>query len=197
MIEERSLESYFHNLAEAGLDRCDTLTEREPLIRQLAAEGLSNPDIARKLFISPRNAESHRANLMRKISLHSQADLVRRLLRRNVLSCRIQFPFHPRVVVGCDRQPNHPAATTPRIEYDPPFKCLARRRNHYAVVFAKCCGARDCPVQFQRFQIEVLKLDQQVISPLVTQAATLESSVDEKIVKQSRTHNLVPFCKNA
>jgi len=47
---------------------------------------LSNPDIGRKLFISPRTAESHRANLMRKLGLHSQTDLVRYAIRRQIIS---------------------------------------------------------------------------------------------------------------
>jgi len=85
-LEERALENYFHNPAEAGLDPYETLTERERLILQLAAEGLSNPDIARKLFISPRTAESHRANLMRKLSLRSQTDLVRYAIRRKIIT---------------------------------------------------------------------------------------------------------------
>jgi DNA-binding NarL/FixJ family response regulator len=52
------------------------------MILQLASEGLSNSEIAKKLFISPRTAETHRANLMRKLNLHSQTNLVRYAIRK-------------------------------------------------------------------------------------------------------------------
>ena len=51
----------------------------------LAAEGLSNPDIAARLSISPRTVETHRANLMRKLGLKTQTDLIRYALRRGIL----------------------------------------------------------------------------------------------------------------
>lgn len=86
MLAERAMDAIFQNAAQPTLDAYDTLTERERLILQLAAEGLSNPEIATKLFISPRTAETHRANLMRKLSLHSQTDLVRFAIRRKIIS---------------------------------------------------------------------------------------------------------------
>jgi DNA-binding NarL/FixJ family response regulator len=85
-LEERAIEAFFQNPIQTGLDPYETLTERERLILQLAAEGLSNPDIARKLFISPRTAETHRANLMRKLTLHSQTDLVRYAIRKKIIT---------------------------------------------------------------------------------------------------------------
>lgn len=51
-----------------------------------AAEGLTNPQIARRHGISVRTAESHRANLMRKLSLRNQTELVRYALQRVVVS---------------------------------------------------------------------------------------------------------------
>lgn len=54
-----------------------TLTAREQEILRLLAEGLSAKDIARKLFISPKTVENHRANLMNKLNLHSTIELVR------------------------------------------------------------------------------------------------------------------------
>jgi DNA-binding NarL/FixJ family response regulator len=86
VLEERAIEAFFQNPIQLGLDPYETLTERERLILQLAAEGSSNPDIARKLFISTRTAETHRANLMRKLSLHSQTDLVRYAIRKKIIS---------------------------------------------------------------------------------------------------------------
>jgi two-component system, NarL family, response regulator NreC len=84
-LAERALESYFQEPHQLGLDQYETLTRRERLVLQLAAEGLSNPDLGRKLFVSPRTVESHRANLMRKLGLRSQTDLVRYAIRKKII----------------------------------------------------------------------------------------------------------------
>lgn len=67
-------------------DPFETLTKRERLVLQLAAEGKSNIEVAKGLFISPRTAETHRANLMRKLHLRSQTDLVRLAIRKKVIN---------------------------------------------------------------------------------------------------------------
>lgn len=66
-------------------DPLASLSPREREVLQLAAEGYGNPEIAEKLFISPRTAETHRTNLMRKLGLQSQTDLVRFSIRRGVI----------------------------------------------------------------------------------------------------------------
>lgn len=86
VLADRAMQAFFGNPRGAGLDPYDTLTERERLVLQLAAGGSSNPDIAKKLFISPRTAESHRANLMRKLGLRSQTDLVRYAIRKEIIT---------------------------------------------------------------------------------------------------------------
>lgn len=53
-------------------DRYNNLTPREKEILKLIAGGLSNAEIAEKLFISRRTVEIHRANLMRKLNLRPQ-----------------------------------------------------------------------------------------------------------------------------
>ena len=55
----------------------DALTPREQEVMVLLAEGLSPQQVADKLFISPKTAENHRANIMRKLGLHSTLELVR------------------------------------------------------------------------------------------------------------------------
>jgi DNA-binding NarL/FixJ family response regulator len=62
------------------------LTERERVVLQHAAEGFSNSEIGQKLFISARTVESHRANLMKKLNLTCQTDLVRFAIRRKIIS---------------------------------------------------------------------------------------------------------------
>lgn len=54
-----------------------SLTEREIEIIRLVSQGLSNKEIAEKLFISPRTADTHRTNVMKKLDLHNVAELVR------------------------------------------------------------------------------------------------------------------------
>lgn len=54
-----------------------TLTPREQEVMRLIAEGFSSREIAKKLFISPKTAENHRANIMNKLGLHSTLDLIR------------------------------------------------------------------------------------------------------------------------
>ncbi len=66
-------------------DAYNTLSPREREVLQLGAEGLSNAEIAEKLFISARTAETHRANLMRKLNLQTQTDLVRYTIRRGLI----------------------------------------------------------------------------------------------------------------
>ena len=67
-------------------DPLSTLSPREREVLQLATEGYGNPEIAEKLFISPRTAETHRTNLMRKLALQSQTDLVRFAIRKGLIS---------------------------------------------------------------------------------------------------------------
>lgn len=84
-LAERAIEGYMRKPGEVGLDAYETLTTRERQVLQLAAEGWSNPDVAKKLFISARTAETHRANLMRKLGLKSQTDLVKFAIRKAII----------------------------------------------------------------------------------------------------------------
>jgi DNA-binding NarL/FixJ family response regulator len=70
----------------SSADPYHTLTAREREVLQLVAEGHSSIAIARRLDISARTAESHRANVMRKLRLRNQASLIRYALSRGVLT---------------------------------------------------------------------------------------------------------------
>lgn len=85
-LSERAIAAYVARAQPATLDSYDLLTTREREVFQLAAEGLSNPEIAQRLTLSPRTVEMHRGNLMRKIDLQTQTDLVRYAIRRGVIS---------------------------------------------------------------------------------------------------------------
>ena len=84
-LSERAIETYAEKAKSTSLDPYETLTTRERQVLHLAAEGLTNAEIADRLSISPRTAETHRANLMRKLGLRSQTDLVRYALRRGIV----------------------------------------------------------------------------------------------------------------
>ncbi|MBL8191232.1 MAG: response regulator transcription factor [Acidobacteria bacterium] len=84
-LSERALELYMQKLESAPSDPYELLTTREREVLQLVAEGRTSAEIANRLFISPRTAEGHRANLMRKLGLQTNADLIRFALKRGIL----------------------------------------------------------------------------------------------------------------
>lgn len=84
-LSERALEWYIQRGENVEEDPYEVLTTREREVLQLAAQGLTNRGIAAALVISPRTAEIHRANMMRKLGLHHQTDLVRYAMRRGII----------------------------------------------------------------------------------------------------------------
>ena len=61
------------------------LTTRQREIVQLLAEGRTNKEIANTLNISVKTAETHRANIMRRLALHSVSDLVRYAVKNQII----------------------------------------------------------------------------------------------------------------
>ncbi len=84
-LSERAIDAYVQKAEAATLDVYDTLTTREREVLHLVAEGNTIGTIASRLFISPRTVETHRTNLMRKLSLRTSAELVRYALQRGLL----------------------------------------------------------------------------------------------------------------
>jgi len=66
-------------------DRFDSLTPREREVLLLTAEGHTGAEISRRLFISVRTVESHRINLMRKLRIRNQKELVRYAVEHRLL----------------------------------------------------------------------------------------------------------------
>lgn len=62
------------------------LTERERQIVQLLGEGMSNKEVANRLGISVKTAETHRAAIMKKLKLQSFSDLVRYAIRNHIIA---------------------------------------------------------------------------------------------------------------
>ncbi len=63
----------------------DGLTEREHEVLTYLAEGANNEHIAAALVISPKTVERHRENIMRKLNMHSRAELVRYAIRKGII----------------------------------------------------------------------------------------------------------------
>jgi DNA-binding NarL/FixJ family response regulator len=82
-VAETVLKAYLaqHKSEEAH----DALTAREREVLQLLAEGKSNKEVASILNMSTRTAETHRADIMRKLELKSLPDLVRYAIRNELI----------------------------------------------------------------------------------------------------------------
>jgi two-component system response regulator NreC len=79
-------EDYVRQLESRGLeDSYDLLTDREREILQLLAEGRANKEVAGLLNISLTTVETHRGHILRKLSLHSTADLILYAVRKGII----------------------------------------------------------------------------------------------------------------
>ncbi len=61
------------------------LTRREKEVLELIAEGMTNPEIASRLYISLSTVDSHRKNLLAKLNSKNTASLVRFAMENNLL----------------------------------------------------------------------------------------------------------------
>ena len=67
----------------AVTDTHTELTRRELEVAELIADGASSKESGRRLGISPRTVELHRAHIMEKLGARNAADLVRIVLSRS------------------------------------------------------------------------------------------------------------------
>lgn len=84
-LSKRPIGAWLERAKGRPLDPYDALTSREREVFNLVSEGHSSADVARRLSISRRTAESHRANVMRKLHLGNQIDLLRHAIARGIL----------------------------------------------------------------------------------------------------------------
>jgi len=84
-FSDQAIDAYRQRAEESAVDPYERLTAREREVLHLAAEGLGNTEMAARLGISPRTAETHRARVMQKLGLRRLADLVRFALRRGLM----------------------------------------------------------------------------------------------------------------
>jgi DNA-binding CsgD family transcriptional regulator len=62
----------------------EDLTAQELQIARLARDGLSNPEIGVRLFLSPRTVEWHLRNVFAKLGIHSRRELSSALPKSDV-----------------------------------------------------------------------------------------------------------------
>ncbi len=87
-LTERAIQAYILRTSSSTevADSYEQLTGREREVLHLAAEGLNNAEIGERLHISPRTVETHRANVMRKLDLTGQNDLLKYALQRGLIT---------------------------------------------------------------------------------------------------------------
>lgn len=61
------------------------LTPREREILILVAEGFTNAEIAKKLYISEKTVQTHRSNILDKLNIHDRTELVRYAIRHGLV----------------------------------------------------------------------------------------------------------------
>jgi len=83
-------ESYFSDevsgLLETKSSDIPSITRREKEVLELIAQGLTNPEIAEKIFVSVNTVDTHRKNLLMKLEAKNTADLVRLAFKYELIS---------------------------------------------------------------------------------------------------------------
>ena len=86
-LTDRIIEDYSSQapITPRKADRYELLTAREREVLEWLARGLTYAEIADRLTISPRTAETHRTNLMRKLDLKTSADITLYAVQRGLI----------------------------------------------------------------------------------------------------------------
>jgi DNA-binding NarL/FixJ family response regulator len=87
-----------HAVSRNEAPKLPTLTAREREITQLLAEGNSSKEVASLLNLSTKTVETHRSNIMRKLSFHSIRDLVVYAIKNNLI--QIELPSQAKAPTG-------------------------------------------------------------------------------------------------
>ncbi len=87
-LSERAIDAYMNlqHDQDATLNIYGSLTRREREVLQWVVDGLTSAEIGQRLGISPRTVEKHRANMMQKLGVRNQADLVRYALQHGFVA---------------------------------------------------------------------------------------------------------------
>jgi DNA-binding NarL/FixJ family response regulator len=85
-FSERAIESYLERTEQISSDPFESLTSRERDVLYLVAQGFTSSQIAMRLSISRRTAETHRTNLMRKLGVSNKSHLIRYAIERGIVT---------------------------------------------------------------------------------------------------------------
>ncbi len=72
-----NMEHLLRPISVVAVDHLPELTKREKEVLQLIAEGMTNNQIAEKLFVSPSTVDTHRKNMITKLEVNNTAALIR------------------------------------------------------------------------------------------------------------------------
>jgi DNA-binding NarL/FixJ family response regulator len=89
------VDDYQRHRSGAGGVNAPKLTPREREVVQIVSEGKASKEIVMILNVSLATAETHRSNILRKLGLHSIAELVLYAVRNEIV--HVQFPAVPRL----------------------------------------------------------------------------------------------------
>jgi DNA-binding NarL/FixJ family response regulator len=84
-LTEQAVQAYSAKINSRSRDPYDSLTDREREVLQMLSEGQKRSSIASRLSISPRTVDTHRTNLMRKLNLNNQAEMIRFAMERGII----------------------------------------------------------------------------------------------------------------
>jgi DNA-binding NarL/FixJ family response regulator len=80
------MEDYVNHLRASGSSGFTVLTAREREVLQLLAEGSTTRQIASLLHLSVKTIETHRQQIMNKLSINNVADLIKYAIREGLTS---------------------------------------------------------------------------------------------------------------
>ena len=84
-LTEQQLDSAVPQIGTGVDDPYDLLTDSERAVLKLAAQGHTSATIAKRLSLSPRTVETYRTNLLHKLDLRNQTELVRYAIKRGII----------------------------------------------------------------------------------------------------------------
>lgn len=86
LVSDNFLRNYIRNIKiEQSLSENQELTAREIEILKLSSSGISNKDIAEKLFISIKTVDAHKNHIMQKLKLKNTAEMVIYAVKNNII----------------------------------------------------------------------------------------------------------------
>jgi two-component system response regulator NreC len=84
-LSDLAIRAYINAAQASTLKTPEPLTPREREVLHLAAEGYTTTQIAEMLSISQQTAQTHRRNMMHRLKIHNQTELVRYAIEKGIL----------------------------------------------------------------------------------------------------------------